>query len=131
MKDDFFQEFANQVFNVDTHIRFVGLASHDGKLLGYKYRAGTQNKMTDAELEKSMMPLIIQVQLYNRVREIAGELLYHIGTFERLFAASIPVRMTPGAEVYILMSFDLGCSPELIIRDQLLPLIQRDRDYFM
>jgi len=87
--------------------------------------------MTDMELEKSMVPLIIQVQLYNRIREIAGELRYHIGTFERLYAASIPVSLNPKAEIYILMSFELGCKPDRIIEDGLIPLIQRDRDYFM
>jgi hypothetical protein len=39
LKDDFFQDFAGQVFNLDRHIRFVGMASQEsqeGKLLGYK-----------------------------------------------------------------------------------------------
>lgn len=131
LKDDFFQDFAGQVFNLDQHIRFVGMASQEGKLLGYKYRDGTQDPMTDSELEKSMMPLIIQIQLYARVKEIAGELKYHVGTFERMYAASIPVRLNPKAEVYIVMSFELGCEPKQIIEDELLPLIQRNRDYFM
>ncbi|HLG37649.1 MAG TPA: hypothetical protein VI338_05905 [Nitrososphaera sp.] len=130
MKDVFFQNFAEQVFNLDPHIRFVGMASQEGKLLGYRYHHGTQNQMTEMDLEKSMVPLIIQIQLYNRVREIAGELRYHIGTFERLYAASIPVRLDPKAEIYILMSFELGCKPDQIIEDGLLPLIHRDRDYF-
>jgi len=59
------------------------------KLLGYRYRQGTRRQKTDMELEKSMVPLIIQVQLYNRIRENAGELRNHIGTFERLYAASM------------------------------------------
>lgn len=131
MKDDFFQNFCEQVFNLDSHIRFVGMAAADGKLLGFSYRKGTNNQMTDSELEKSMIPLIIQVQLYDKVREIAGELRYHVGTFERLYAASIPVRFNPREEIYILMSFELGCKPERIIEDGLLPLIQRDKDFFV
>ena len=131
MKDTFCQGFCEQAFNLDSHIRFVGMASAEGKLLGYRYRQGSQKQMTDAELEKSMTPLIIQIQLYNRVREIAGELRYHIGTFERLYAASVPVRFSPGAEIFILMSFELGCKPDRIIEDGLLPLIQKNKDYFV
>jgi hypothetical protein len=131
LKDEFLQDFCDQVFNIDQHIRFVGIASKEGKLLGFRYRPGTQSQMTDAELEKSMMPLIIQIQLYHKVREIAGELRYHIGTFERLYAASIPVTFTPNVELYIIMSFELGCKPDRIIEDGLLPLIQHNKDYFV
>lgn len=77
------------------------------------------------------MPLVIQIQLYQKIREVAGELRYHIGTLERLYAAAIPVRVNPKAEVYILMSLELGCTPARIIEDGLLRLIQRDKDYFM
>jgi hypothetical protein len=95
LKDDFFQNFCEQVLNLDSHIRFVGMAGADVKLLGYSYRKRADNQMTDRELEKSMIPLIIQVQLYNKVKAIAGELRYHIGTFERLYAASIPIKFNP------------------------------------
>jgi hypothetical protein len=131
LKDDFFQNFCEQVFNLDSHIRFVRMAGADGKLLGYSYRKGADNQMTNRELEKSMIPLIIQVQLYKKVKAIAGELRYHIGTFGRLYAASIPIKFNPKEEIYILMSFELGCKPERIIEDGLLPLIQSDRDFFV
>lgn len=131
MRDDFFQNFAEEVFNLDSHIRFVGMASKEGKILGYRYQSGTQNKMTEVEVEESLRPLIMQIHLYSKVREIAGELRYHIGTFNRLYAASIPVRLNPNAEIYVLMSFDLGCRPYQIIEDRVLPLIGRDKDYFM
>jgi hypothetical protein len=87
--------------------------------------------MTDNELEKSMLPLILQIKLYEKVREIAGELRYHVGNFEKLYAASIPVRFTPNVEHYILMSFEPGCKPDEIIEDGVIPLIQRDKDYFL
>jgi len=130
LKDEFLQDFCDKAFNLDPHIRFVGIANSQGKILGFRYRPGTQRQMTDAELEKSMMPLVVQIQLYHKVREIAGELRYHVGTFERMYAASIPVRFTPNVEVYVLMSFELGCLPHRIIEDGLLPLIYRDKDYF-
>jgi hypothetical protein len=131
LRDDFFQSFSDEVFRLDSHIRFVGMASHEGELLGFRYRKDTPNPMTERELEKSLIPLVIQIQLYNRVREIAGELRYHVGTFERLYAAAVPVKENPKAEVYILMPLELGCRPERIMEDGLLPLIQRNRDYFL
>ena len=124
------QDFCDEAFNLDSHIRFVGIADSQGKIRGFRYRPGTQKQMTDTKLEKSMMPLVVQIQLYHKVREIAGELRYHIGTFERMYAASIPVRFNPNVEVYVLMSLELGCLPNKIIGDGLLPLIRRDKDYF-
>lgn len=69
------------------------MAGAEGKLLGYSYRKGADNQMIDYELEERLIPHIIQVQLYNKVKAIAGERRYHIGTFERRYASSIPIKV--------------------------------------
>ena len=129
MKDTFFQGFCDQVFHVDKHIRFVGIATGEGKLLAAKYADEAQNTMSESELEQSLAPLVMQAQLYHKVRAIAGNLRYHIGTFERLYSAAISASFDPKAEVFILMSFELGCDPARIIEDRIIPLIRDSKDY--
>jgi hypothetical protein len=129
LKDAFFQGLCDQVFGVDKHIRFIGIATGEGKLLAAKYADEAQNTMTDAQLEQSLAPLVMQAQLYHKVRKIAGKLRYHIGTFERLYSAAIPASIDPKAEVFILMSFELGCDPARIIEDRIIPIIRDNRDY--
>ena len=130
MKDTFFQSFCDQAFSIDEHIRFIGIATGEGKLLAAKYANDAQNTMTDAQIEESLAPLVMQAQLYHKVRAIAGKLRYHVGTFEKLYSAAIPASFDPKAEVFILMSFQLGCDPARIIEDRLIPIIQDNKDYF-
>jgi hypothetical protein len=130
MKDSFFQGFCDQVFSLDKHIRFVGLATGQGRLLAAKYANDAQNTMTDSQIEESLAPLVMQAQLYHKIREIAGKLRYHIGTFEKLYSAAIPASFDPKAEVFIIMSFELGCNPVRIIEDSVIPIIRDNKDYF-
>ena len=130
MKDTFFQGFCDQIFSLDTHIRFVGLATGQGKLLAAKYSDYPKNTLTETEIEQSLAPLVMQAQLYHKIREIAGKLRYHVGTFEKLYSAAIPASFDPKAEVFILMSFELGCDPARIIEDRIIPIIRDNKDYF-
>ena len=130
MKDTFFQGFCDQIFNLDKHIRFVGVATGQGKLLAAKYSDYLQNTLTETEIEQSLAPLVMQAQLYHKIREIAGKLRYHVGTFEKLYSAAIPASFDPKAEVFILMSFELGCDPARIIEDHIIPIIRDNKDYF-
>ena len=130
MKDTFFQGFCEQIFSLDRHIRFIGIATGQGKLLAAKYASEAQNTMTDEQIEDSLAPLVMQAQLYHKVRAIAGKLRYHIGTFEKLYSAAIPAGFDPKAEVFILMSFELDCDPVRIIEDGIIPIIRDNKDYF-
>ena len=130
MKDSFFQGFCIELLNTDKHIRFVGIATGSGKLLAAKYSNNAERRMTDEEIEQSLMPLIMQAQMYHKVRAVAGNLRYHIGTFERLYSAAVPASFDPKAEVFILISFELGCDPARIIEDHIIPKIQENKDYF-
>ena len=130
MKDTFFQGFCDQIFSLDRHIRFVGLATGQGKLLAAKYSDYPKNTLTETEIEQSLAPLVMQAQLYHKIHEIAGKLRYHIGTFEKLYSAAIPASFDPKAEVFILMSFELGCDPARIIEDRIIPIIRDNKDYF-
>ena len=48
----------------------------------------------------------------------------------KLYSAAIPASFDPKAEVFILMSFELGCDPARIIEDRIIPIIRDNKDYF-
>ena len=130
-QEAFFQDLCENIFGLDGHVRFVGLASQEGHVLGVKYPRRKKATMTDIDIEKGLLPQVLQVELYHKVNKVAGKLRYHVGTFENLYAASIPIAFNPKERLFIIMSFDLGCDPVRIIEDKLLPLIQSNRDYLV
>ena len=131
LQEVFFQNLCESIFILDKLIRFVGLATLEGHVLGVKYAKRRKVIMTDINIEKGLLPQVLQVELYHKVNKVAGKLRYHIGTFENLFFASIPITFNPKERLFIIVSFDLGCDPVKIIEDNLLPLIQRNREYLI
>jgi hypothetical protein len=130
-QEAFFQDLCEKIFGLDGNVRFVGLASKEGHILGIKYPRRKKVTMTDIDIEKGLLPQVLQVELYHRVSKVAGRLRYHVGTFENLYAASVPIAFNPKERLFIIMSFDLGCDPVRIIEDKLLPLIQSNKEYLV
>jgi hypothetical protein len=88
-------------------------------------------EIPDVDIARGLLPQVLQVGLYHRVTKYAGELRYQIGTFDRLHIASIPITYNPKGSFYLILSIGFESDPVKLIQDQLIPLIEKNKDYLL
>jgi hypothetical protein len=109
------------ILELDKTIRFVGIASIEGKLIAQEYRVGLESLLTKEESELSVMQSIIRMGTRKVLEEKIGKTIYAFALYEKVKRATIPLR-----DANILMvSFDIEANHESIILNKLLPLLRK------
>lgn len=118
-----YQNLCEEVLKLDGIIRYCGLADHLGTLLAKSYRPRLVPLSSLNETEKYTMQAIQRtgaIQGGSRV----GRLQYAIGRYENLVRATIPIVSESSNKFYLMLSFDLGSNPVMIIEDKVLPQLE-------
>lgn len=124
-----FQNFCNNVIELDPAIRFAGIADEDGKLQAITERAGLKPLLTSEE--RKQYAITAATRQFTRLRweYMLGKIQYASSNFEKLRRATIPITDENSNLSYVLLlSFD----PETnnfhqIITEKIIPLINRNK----
>lgn len=123
-KEDDLQKLCDQVLKKDPSIRFVGIASHLGRLTASAYRPGLAPLMTKDQTEQYAIEAVTRALTRETFEPKLGKLRYATGTYEKLIRATIPVSVgKDNRGFYLLISFDTGCDTAGIIEEKVLPFI--------
>jgi len=115
------QDLCKHILELDKTIRFVGIASIEGKLIAQEYRVGLESLLTKEESELSVMQSIIRMGTRKVLEEKVGKTIYAFALYEKVKRATIPL-----SDANILMvSFDIEANHESIILNKILPLIRK------
>lgn len=117
-----FEEFCQLILGVDESIRFVGIAALNGAILAMRYRANLIPLLTQEETASSIKSSVWRMESRRMLEEKLGKTLYVVATYEKLKRATIPVGQD--GQSILIISFDIECDVESIIRNKILTIIK-------
>jgi hypothetical protein len=117
------RNLCKQILQLDKTIRFVGIASIEGKLIAQEYREGLQSFLTKEESELSVMQSIIRMGTRKVLEEKVGKTIYAFALYEKVKRATMPL----GDGSILMASFDIEANHEDIILNKILPLVSKER----
>ncbi|HJU95903.1 MAG TPA: hypothetical protein VJ643_07705 [Nitrososphaera sp.] len=117
-----FEEFCQLILGVDESIRFVGIAALNGAILAMRYRANLIPLLTQEETASSIKSSVWRMESRRTLEEKLGKTLYVVATYEKLKRATIPVGQD--GQSILIISFDIECDVESIIRNKILTIIR-------
>jgi hypothetical protein len=117
------RNLCKQILQLDKTIRFVGIASIEGKLIAQEYREGVQSFLTKEESELSALQSIIRMGTRKALEEKVGKTIYAFALYEKVKRASMPL----GDSNILMVSFDIEANHEDIILNKILPLVSKER----
>ncbi|HJS83188.1 MAG TPA: hypothetical protein VJ742_10190 [Nitrososphaera sp.] len=121
-----YKSLCDEVLALDSIIRYCGLADHLGTLLAKSFRPGLVPLSSPDETEKYTMQAIQRTGAIQGGSKV-GRLQYVIGKYENLVRATIPVVSESNNKFYLMLSFDLGSNPVMIIEDKVLRSVEQYR----
>ena len=117
------RNLCKQILQLDKTIRFVGIASIEGKLVAQEYREGVQSFLTKEESELSVLQSIIRTGTRKVLEEKVGKTIYAFALYEKVKRATMPL----GDSSILMTSFDIEANHEDIILNKILPLVSKER----
>jgi hypothetical protein len=116
------EDLCKQILELDKTIRFVGIASIEGKLVAQEYREGLESLLTKEESELSVMQSIIRMGTRKVLEKKIGKTIYAFALYEKVKRATIPL----GDTNILMISFDIEANHESIILNKILPFIRKE-----
>lgn len=113
--------FCKGILDLDPGIRFAGVASNRGRLIGSAYRKGLLPLLTKEESELSVLQSFMRMNTRAVLENKLGRTLYAYALYEKVKRVTIPVRGSSKITHIFMVSFDLDTPHEKIVIEQILP----------
>jgi hypothetical protein len=124
-----FSEFCKKVIDLDSSIRFAGIADEDGKLKSIAERAGLKPLLSPEE--RAQYAITAATRQFTRLRweYMLGKIQYASSNFEKLRRATIPITDENSNLSYVLLlSFDPEASHfHQVITQKIIPTINDNK----
>lgn len=120
------EELCNELLQLDSSIRLVGIANQMGSLITVKSRPGLQPLMDEEELQSYATKAALRMKTREDYESNLGKVIYTFALYEKVKRASIPLRDSHFS--FLLASFDVNADHERLILDKMLPVLKR-REY--
>jgi hypothetical protein len=127
-----------EILQLDTSVRFIGIANNLGSLVATAYRNGLTPLMDKQETSHYAIQAVLRAATREDFESKIGRLEYSIGKYEKLIRATIPIpiRLSSSSKeddeskfYYLLLSFDLNSNVMDIIENKVMPFIEKYKQY--
>jgi len=121
--------FCQHIQQLDSRIRFVGLADYAGKLAASYYRIGLSPLMDKKETEQYAVQTVFRARTRSGFKPQLGEQRYAVAVYEKLIRITITIANaeTEHHNMYLLVSMDIGSEYPAILEGKVLPFISRNK----
>src|SRR5215212_919288 len=127
--EEVFNKFCKQVINLDSKIRFAGIADEDGKLKSMAERPGLNPLLTPEE--RAQYAITAATRQFTRLRweYMLGKIQYASSKFEKLMRATIPITDEYSKLSFVLLlSFDPEASHfHQLITQKIIPMVNENK----
>ena len=127
------EDVCKQIQELDTSIRFVGIANKLGNLRTTSYRKNLVPLLTEKETSDYAIKAVLRAATREDYESKIGKLQYSIGKYEKMIRATIPIMIDKKDDVnklYLLLSFDLDSNVAYTIQNKVLPFILENESAF-
>jgi hypothetical protein len=127
--EEVFNKFCKQVINLDSKIRFAGIADEDGKLKSMAERPGLNPLLTPEE--RAQYAITAATRQFTRLRweYMLGKIQYASSKFEKLMRATIPITDEYSKLSFVLLlSFDPDTANlHQLLTEKVIPMIIQNK----
>lgn len=120
------EDICKQIQELDTSIRFAGIANKLGNLRATSYRKNLVPLLTEKETSDYAMKAVLRAATREDYESKIGKLQYSIGKYEKMIRATIPLMIDKEDnenKFYLLLSFDVDSNVIHTIQNKVLPFI--------
>jgi hypothetical protein len=104
-------KLCNDVFDLDTKVRFVGVCDNTGEIQNGGLREGIKSFLTDEEIKKSNLISLQRWKLHNTMADRIGKARYAMEEYEKVKQITMPL----DDEHLLLMSTEVDADHGKII----------------
>ena len=125
---DLLYEVSKAILNLDTSIRWMGIANKFGVLMNAEHREGLEQLMTDEENEEYAALTVTRHKTRVKFQPKIGDLVYAVGKYERVIRATIRIN----EDYFLLLTLDIDAKDyDSILVKKVIPLISERRHEFV
>ena len=86
-----YEKLCNDVLNLDTKVRFVGVCDNTGEIKNGGLRDGIKSILTDEEIKKSNLISLERWRLHNTLADRIGKARYAMEEYEKVKQITMPL----------------------------------------
>ena len=83
------QKICNEILELDSSIRFAGIANKMGKLVAAQFTRGVEALLTREEIEANMINAVLRMKTREDYEQKLGKTIYTFALYEKVKRASI------------------------------------------
>ena len=117
------QMICEEILELDSSIRFVGIANKMGKLVAAEFNRGVEVLLTKEEIEANIISAVLRMKTREDYEQKLGKTIYTFALYEKVKRASIPLYQQDYS--LLMVSFDVSADHESIILHKILPKIKK------
>jgi hypothetical protein len=118
-------DFCQRILEIDKNIRFAGVASNNGRLIGFAYRKDLNPLLTKDESEILALQSFMRINMRAAFEPKLGRTLYAYALYGKVKRATIPIRKSSKITHILMVSFNLEVRYEPVILGQIMPRLDR------
>jgi hypothetical protein len=116
------EKICNEILELDSSIRFAGIANKMGKLVAAKFNRGVKVLLTREEIESNIIKAVLRMKTREDYEQKLGKTIYTFALYEKVKRASIALN---GDYSLLMVSFEVAADHESIILHKILPKIKQ------
>ena len=116
------QLICNEILELDSSIRFVGIANKMGKLKAAEFNRGVEVLLTREEIEANIIKAVLRMKTREDYEQKLGKTIYTFALYEKVKRVSIALYHEDYS--LLMVSFDVSADHESIILRKILPKIK-------
>lgn len=125
---DLLYEFSKEILNLDSSVRWMGVANKFGVLLNAEHREGLEQLMTEEENEEYAALTVTRHKTRIKFQPKIGDLIYAVGKYEKIIRVTIRIN----EEFFLLLTLDIDAKDyDSILIQKVIPLVKRKKDEFV
>ena len=117
------EKICNEILELDSSIRFAGIANKMGKLVAAQFTRGVEALLTREEIEANIINAVLRMKTRQDYEQKLGKTIYTFALYEKVKRASIA--LNKGDYSLLMVSFEVAADHESIILHKILPRIKQ------
>jgi hypothetical protein len=117
------EKICDEILELDSSIRFAGIANNMGRLVAAKFNRKVNVLLTREEIEANIIKAVLRMKTREDYEQKLGKTIYTFALYEKVKRASIA--LNKGDYSLLMVSFEVTADHESIILHKILPRIKQ------
>jgi hypothetical protein len=123
---EFIYSFSEELLNLDSSLRWIGISNKYGVLINVEQREGLKPLMSEEDSEEYAAAAVSRYRTRIKFQSKIGKLNYAVGRYENVTRITIPI----SNDYFLLLTIDKEKNYDDLINRMIIPFITKNRSKF-